>query len=64
MASRSKYVKVQVITDAKALAGYRVLGDIVEEGHRVLLLERPEAVGVARRTRKAKAPSTQDVANG
>jgi hypothetical protein len=55
MASKAKYVKVCVITDhAKSVAGYRVLGDILEGDARVLLLERPEITSLGTRRRAIK----------
>jgi len=45
MAGKQKFVKVEVLSDSKSLAGYKVLGDIAEGGKRTLILERPEQVG-------------------
>lgn len=42
MASKAKYVKVTIQSDAKSLAGYTVLGDVVGADGRQLVLERPE----------------------
>ena len=59
MSAKAKFVKLTgVQSDAKSLAGYKVLGDTIDEGQRVLLLERPDvAVPVAEK--KPRKPRTK-----
>jgi hypothetical protein len=49
VASKSRYVKVSVTSDARSLAGYKVLGDVMEGSQRVLVLERPEITAPPRK---------------
>lgn len=51
MSGKAKYVKVAIESDAKSLAGYTVLGDVVGADGRQLVLERPEQAAAP--TRKA-----------
>ena len=61
MASRAKYVKATISSDARSLSGYRVIGDFADDGVRYVMLERPES---AAPTRKPRARKTTGASTG
>lgn len=55
MSGKAKYVKVTIQSDAKSLAGYTVLGDVVGADGRQLVLERPEQAAATAPRKKPAA---------
>lgn len=64
MSGKAKYVKVTIQSDAKSLAGYTVLGDVVGADGRQLVLERPEQAAAPKKAAtKKKVLSHAPIAN-
>ena len=57
MAGKLKYLEVTVISDAKSLAGYTVLGDITGTNGRTLILKRPDQPSKPRKQRVNSKPA-------
>lgn len=58
MAGRALYVKLNIHSNAKSLAGYTVLGDSVTNGERTLFLERPAIAAATPNKKKNPAATT------
>jgi hypothetical protein len=56
--AKAQYVKVEINSNSKSLAGYKVLGDITENGKRVLVLEAPQAAAKPKITRTRRVVDT------
>lgn len=53
MAGKAKYVKLNVESDARSLAGYTIVGDsVITGGQRVLFLERPDVAPTNKKSKK------------